>query len=409
MKKDASCRSCGKNGLHGILDLGRMPLAGALLTEEQLKEPEPYYPLEAALCPDCSLVQIIETVPPEVLFCRKYPYYSSFSDELLRHSRQNALELVKMRGLGPKSLVVEIASNDGYLLRNFVERGIPCLGIDPAEGQALAARRSGVNTLDAFFSESLARELKEESGSGADVIIANNVLAHASDINGFLAGIKVLLKDGGAAVIEVPYVRDLIEKCEFDTIYHEHLCYFSVTSLDKMFRRHSLFLNDIKRLAIHGGSLRLYVGQREDVSGNVKAALEEESSEGMDRFEYYEDFAERVKTIKETLRANIFSLKASGKRIAAYGAAAKGSTLLNYAGIGHGAIDFAADRNIHKHGLFMPGVHIPIHSPSKLIEDMPDYVLMLAWNFAGEILEQQKDFISMGGRFILPIPEWSIA
>jgi SAM-dependent methyltransferase len=378
-------------------------LADGLRRKEQLSQSEPMFPLNVAFCPNCSLVQLLETVPPEELFCQDYPYYSSFSPALLKHSRENALDLIETRKLDANSLVIELASNDGYLLKNFVEHGIPVLGIDPAEGPAKAAEKIGVPTINDFFGEGLAKKLAA-NGKSADVIIGNNVLAHVADLHGFVEGIRLLLKETGAAVIEMPYVKDLVDHCEFDTIYHEHLCYFSLTALDHLFRIHSLFLNNVKRLSIHGGSLRIYVEKKENVSAVVKDMLNTEAAEKVNRIDYYRDFAQKVAGIRTELRKLLEGLKQKGATIAAYGAAAKGSTLINYSGIGTEFVDFVVDRNTHKQGLFMPGQHIPVLAPEALLEKMPAYVLLLAWNFADEILQQQKEYQQRGGRFIIPVP-----
>ena len=398
-----NCRSCGGSNLEVFIDLGDLPLADRMLLPHQVTDDEPYFPLEVALCHDCALVQITETVAPEVLFDSDYPYFSSFSDYLLSHSRENALELIELRSLGSESLVVEVASNDGYLLRNFVEKGVPALGIDPAPGPVAAAREAGVDSMQAFFGKSLAEQLRDE-GKCADVIIANNVLAHVADTNGLVEGFATLLKPDGVLVIEVPYVRDLIDNTEFDTIYHEHLCYFSLTSLDKLFRRHGLYINDVRRLSIHGGSLRIYMELGEAVQPSVIGLIEEENARGLDSIDYFRGFAERVSDIRNTLREIIGDLRSEGRRLVGYGAAAKGTTLLNYVGIGPDDLEYIVDRNIHKQGRVMPGQHIPIADPKRLLEDQPDYVLLFPWNFAEEILSQQATYRQRGGKFIVPVP-----
>jgi len=404
MSTTTPCRSCGGTDLQIFLDLGMTPLADRLVKPDQKDAPEPRHPLLVGFCPGCTMVQITETVPPEVLFQEDYPYYSSFSDALLKHSRENALDIMERRKLCPNSTVVELASNDGYLLKNYHEEGIGVLGIDPASGPAQKARELGIETIVDFFGIELARKLKTERGLTADVIHGNNVLAHVADTNGFVAGIAEILHDDGVVVIEAPYVRELIKRCAFDTIYHEHLLYLSVTSFDRLFRRHGLYLNEVKPLDIHGGSLRFYAEKRENVGESVQTMLANERALGVDSLAYYVDFSRRVNELRDELVGLLRRLKMEGRSVAAYGAAAKGSTLINFMGIDSDLVGYVVDRNIHKQGLLMPGQHQPIHAPEKLLTDMPDDVLMLTWNFADEILQQQREYLDRGGRFIVPVP-----
>lgn len=402
----AWCRSCGSTALEPVLSLGRMPLANALVAEGRLGQPEPLYPLDVVLCPQCALVQITEIVPREVLFS-EYIYFSSYSETMLRHAREIADGLIESRRLGPSSLVIELASNDGYLLQNLVRQGIPVLGIEPAANIARVAEEKGVRTLCRFFDDGVAREVRDR-GQTADVILANNVLAHVSDLKGFVEGIRILLKDDGVAVIEMPYVRDLIERREFDTIYHEHIYYFSATALQRLFGRHGLELVDVARLPIHGGSLRVTVaraGGPVKPSPRVRDILQEEQGWGVERLDYYRAFGQQVERIKAELLALLARLKGEGKRIAAYGAAAKGTVLLNYYGIRREVLEFVADRNPHKQGQYVPGVQVPICPASRLLETMPDYTLLLVWNLTNEILEQEAEYRRRGGRFIIPVPE----
>jgi SAM-dependent methyltransferase len=404
VRTDALCRSCGGARLEILLSLGNMPLPDALVSADELKASEPRFPLDVAFCPDCSLVQILEEVPPEQLFVENYLYFSSFSEDLLRHSREHALRLIEERRLGPESLVVEIASNDGYLLRNFAERGIPVLGIDPAPAQAASAEEVGVPTLREFFDADVAARLRAE-GRRADVIVANNVMAHTPTLNSFVEGLRILLADDGLVTIENTHVGDLIDRCEFDTIYHEHFCYFSCTAVDALMRRHALFLNGVEHFPeLQGGTLRWRVGKREAAAPSARAYLEAEAEQGLTDFAYYREFGTRVEGVKRDLLALLRGLKGEGKTIAAYGAAAKGSTLINYVGIGPELVDFVVDRNVHKQGLFMPGMNLPISDPLRLLEDMPDYVLLLAWNYRDEVVRQQEEYRRRGGRFIVPIP-----
>lgn len=406
-----ACRSCGKTELELVLSLGKTPLANALLTAEQLNQPEPTYPLDLAFCPHCTLVQITETLPPEQLF-RDYVYFSSFSDTVLRHAESLVKRLIGDRHLHRHSLAVEIASNDGYLLQYYQQQGIPVLGIEPAENIAkIAQKQRGIRTISEFFGTELAQELITR-GEKADIIHANNVLAHVANLNGFVAGMNLLLKDRGIAVIEVPYVKELIEGVEFDTIYHEHLCYFSLTALDGLFQRHGLNVVDVEQLPIHGGSLRLFVAKKaagkDARSTRVSQLLQQEANWGVNSREIYQKFTREVEHQRDKILSLLRDLKNQNKTIAVYGASAKGSTLLNYFGLGKETLDFVVDRSPIKQGHYTPGTHLPIYPPKILTQKMPDYVLLLTWNFAEEILEQQAEYRQLGGRFIIPIPELKI-
>jgi len=401
------CRSCHHPGLTSILDLGRTPLANALITPEQLSEAEEMYPLELFFCANCTLVQISETVAPEKLF-REYFYRSSFSDTMLRHAESVARELMSSRKLDTGSLVVEIASNDGYLLQYYQQAGVPVLGIEPATNIArIASEERGIETVTEFFGNELAKTLAEDERR-ADVIHANNVLAHVADLNGFVSGLPLLLKETGIAVIEVPYLKDMIDLTEFDTIYHEHLCYFSLSALDHLFRRHSLVITDVARLPIHGGTLRITASRNDAAAVQIASAvtqLMEEESEWVGSEDFYRGFGEKVERLRKELLTLLKQLKVAGKRIAVYGASAKGSTLMNYLGIDGRTLDFVVDRSTVKQGHYTPGTHLRIYPPEKLLEEAPDYVLLLTWNFAEEILAQQAEYLKLGGRFIVPIPE----
>jgi hypothetical protein len=400
------CRVCGNNKVTKILDLGATPLANSFLKPEQLNDPEPRFPLVVGFCCQCGLVQLDHAVPPEILF-RNYIYVSSTSQTMPAHFAAYADEIVARFARSSRDLVLEIGSNDGCLLRAFKRHNVRALGIEPAANIAAIANAAGLATMNDFFCKRSAQTIRDSEGA-AKVIIGNNVLAHIGNLKDFMAGLDVLLRSDGVAVFEVPYVVDLLRKSEFDTIYHEHLSYFAIGPLQKLFQSRGMRICDVQRLPVHGGSIRVYVS-REDTGPEALPSVEEllwvEKSEKLDLLETYEAFASRVEATKQKTRDLLFELKASGASLAGYGAPAKGNTLLNYYQIGRDWIDFIVDQSPHKQGMYTPGSHIPVVSPERLLVDEPDYVLLLAWNLKDEILDQQSEYLNRGGKFIVPIPE----
>jgi SAM-dependent methyltransferase len=398
------CRSCGCPAGRLILDLGHQPLANNLLRPTDLDRVESRFPLRVFVCPECWLLQITDLVPPVDLFS-DYLYFSSFSETMLRHARAAAERYTREFALGRNSLVVEIASNDGYLLKNFQAADIPCLGIEPAANIAKVAREQGIETVVGFHSTELAGKLAEE-GRLADLILGNNVFAHAPDPNDFVTGLKTMLQPGGRVVLEFPHGLELLQKTEFDTIYHEHVFYFTLTALRPLFLRNGLEIFRVEQLPIHGGSLRIFASHPGTYPGDgtVETLLAEEHAQGVDSMPRYESFAGQVQTIKTQLVQLVSELLRQGKSLAAYGASAKGSTLLNFCGLDHQQISFVADRSNHKQGRLTPGTHIPIVAPDELQQRQPDYTLLLTWNFADEILQQQHAYREAGGKFIIPVP-----
>jgi SAM-dependent methyltransferase len=396
------CLSCDAEGITEILSLGLLPLPNAYPAVSAPAD-EPRFPLDVAFCPACSLVQLRHIVAPEQMFS-EYLYFSSYSTSMLRHAEALASSLVTSRRLGPGNLVIEVASNDGYLLQYFQKAGVPVLGIEPAANIGAVARdEKNIPTITEFFGRALAARLAEQ-GTRADVLLGLNVMAHVPDLNGFMSGIATMLAPGGVAVIEVPYVRDMVERTEFDTIYHEHLCYFSVHAVAALVRRHGLVLERVERVPIHGGSLRLFISRGDRHGDTAEQLLREEESLGLTREAYYENFRTAVERVRDDLNATLGRLKASGKTIGAYGAAAKGSILLNYCGITSTTVAFVADRSPHKQGRRMPGCGIPVVGPQVITERQPDYLLILVWNLKDEVVRQEEAYHRRGGRFILAVP-----
>ena len=393
-----------------FVDLGMSPLANSYLKAAQLNQMERFYPLHARVCGSCFLVQLEEEAKAEEIFS-DYAYFSSFSDSWLAHARKYTEAVTERFGLNPKSQVVEIASNDGYLLQYFVAKNIPVLGIEPAANVAEEAKKRGIPTEVRFFGEGTARDLTA-GGKHADLIVANNVLAHVPDLNGFVGGLKVLLAAHGVATLEFPHLMRLIEENQFDTIYHEHFSYFSLIALRRLFERHGLRIFDVEELSTHGGSLRIYVGHAADetrrVLERVTDLLRREEAIGLDTLERYVSFEEQVKKTKRSLLEFLIAAKNNGQTVVGYGAPAKGNTLLNYCGVGSDFIDYTVDRSPHKQDHFLPGTHIPIHSPEKVAETRPDFLLILPWNLREEVMDQMRHIRDWGGKFVVPIPRVQI-
>jgi SAM-dependent methyltransferase len=409
MNSGVNCRFCG-GPLAEFVDLGMSPLCESYLTENQLNSMEPFYPLAACVCRDCLLVQLQEYVAPEHIFS-EYAYFSAYSDAWVEHARRYAETMTERLSLGPASYVIELGSNDGYLLQFFVEKGIPVLGIDPAANIAGAAEARGVPTLVTFFGLETARELAEK-GNQADLVVGNNVLAQVANLNSFVEGIRLILKPQGVCTIEFPHLFKTMVGNQFDQIYHEHFSYFSAFTAEKIFAAHGMRIFDVEELWTHGGSLRIYACHAGDASHptapSVSVLARREREAGLHRLETYADFADRVRATKRKLLSFLIEAKTCGKSLVGYGAPGKGNTLLNYCGIRTDFLDYTVDRNPYKQGKYLPGTHIPIFSPEKIAETRPDYVLILPWNLKDEITTQLSYIRSWNGRFVVPIPEVSV-
>ncbi len=401
------CRFCRAPLVHTFVDLGMSPLCQTHIAPHQLNDMEPFYPLHVWVCDQCFLVQLQEYVSPQAIFT-EYAYFSSYADTWLRHAQAYTALMVERFGLGTQSHVVELASNDGYLLQYFAARGIPVLGIEPAANVAQVAIDRGIPTTVKFFGEEVARELASQ-GTRADLLLGNNVLAHVPDLRGFVGGMKTLLKPHGVITMEFPHLMRLMAENQFDTIYHEHFSYFSFLTVEQVFAAFGLTLFDVEELQTHGGSLRIYARHAEysalAVGPRVTELREREVAAGFTRLEHYASFGEQVKETKRKLLEFLIEAKRAGKSIAGYGAPGKGNTLLNYCGIGTDFLDYTVDRNPYKQGKYTPGTHIPIHPPEQIRATRPDYVFILPWNLKDEIMQQMAYIGEWGGKFVVPIPE----
>ncbi|MGO8927544.1 MAG: methyltransferase domain-containing protein [Limisphaerales bacterium] len=403
----ARCRFCAAPLKHNFVDLGMSPLCESYVSREQLNQMEPFYPLHVQVCDQCFLVQLEEYVRAADIFT-EYAYFSSFSDTWLKHAADYVDMITRRLNLGQNSLAVELASNDGYLLQNFVKKGIPALGVEPAANIGNVANEKGVPTLVKFFGRGTAEEMAAD-GNQADLVIGNNVLAQVPDLNDFVGGIRIILKPHGVATLEFPHLVKLMAENQYDTIYHEHFSYFSFITAEKVFAAHGMTLFDVEELSTHGGSIRIYARHAHDasrpVSERVLELRQRELAQRLDRMDTYATFAEKVKQSKRNLLDCLIRVKREGKRVAGYGAPGKGNTLLNYCGIRTDFLDYTVDRNPYKQGKFLPGTHIPIFSPERIFETRPDYLLILPWNFKAEIIKQMAPIRQWGGKFVVPIPD----
>ena len=406
----AACRHCGSPLKHSFCDLGVSPLANSYLAEAQLSQPETFYPLHAQVCSDCMLVQVGQFEPPKSIF-GDYAYFSSYSQSWLEHARAYAVDVMDRFSLNRRTRVVEIASNDGYLLKNFVAAGIPVLGIEPAANVADVARDNGIPTETAFFGSALARDLVAR-GQSADLLIGNNVLAHVPDLNDFVAGLAIVLSPGGVITMEFPHILQLITQNQFDTVYHEHFSYFSLLTVTRVFAANHLRIFDVEELDTHGGSLRIYAchtgSAYHETTSRVREVADAEHTARLDSLAGYVGYSERVERVKHNLLRFLIDAHDRGLKTAAYGAPAKGNTLLNYCGIRDDLIDYTVDRSPHKQGQFLPGTHLPIYPPSRICETRPDYLLILPWNLKDEIMREMSTIREWGGRFVVPIPRLAI-
>lgn len=407
---NSQCRFCGAELQESFCDLGVSPLANSYLRAEQLNAMEPFYPLHVFVCAQCLLVQVDQFETPQEIFA-DYAYFSSYSESWLQHAQRYCTEMIARFGFGANHQVVEIASNDGYLLQFFRQAGIPVLGVEPAKNVAQVAVEKGVPTRNVFFNSSMAHKLLED-GCAADLLVGNNVLAHVPDINDFVAGLRVLLKEQGVITLEFPHLGELIRQLQFDTIYHEHFSYLSLLAVQKILAHHGLRVFDVRKLSTHGGSIRVFACHDDDTSKpiihTVTDLLAEERGAGLAKVESYREFNRKILDVKLDLLDFFVEAKRAGKSVVAYGAAAKGNTLLNYCGIGVELIDYVVDRSPHKQGLFLPGTHIPIKSPDEVRTTKPDYLLVLPWNLKDEIIRQMDYVRAWGGKFVIPIPTTEI-